>query len=178
MASFAQFLPTLLRFEGGYVNDPDDPGGATNKGITLATFRSAGPGLGFADTSLDALKRLSDADAGRLYKPLYWDKLRGDDIVLQPLAELLVDFHVNAGGNAIRELQRELNAHGVQPPLATDGSCGSATLAALLAADPLPLYRGVRQRRIDYYQRLVAARPALAKFLQGWLNRVAAFPVL
>lgn len=178
MASFAQFLPILLRFEGGYVNDPDDPGGATNKGITLATFRDAGPALGFTDTSLDALKRLSDDDAGRLYKRLYWDKLQADDIALQALADLLVDFYVNAGANAVKELQRALNDAGVQPALAIDGAAGATTLAALRAADPLALYRGLRQRRIDYYQRLADARPALRKFLKGWLNRVAAFPVL
>jgi lysozyme family protein len=176
MASFEEFLPILLRFEGGFVNDPADPGGATNKGITLATFRQAGLTRGIADTSLDALKRLSDHDAGRIYKRLYWDKLCADDIGSQDLANLLVDFYVNAGGNAIKELQGALNDFGTEPPVGGDGAFGPATLDAVRRADSVPLYRALRRRRIEYYQRLAQGRPTLEKFLKGWLNRVAAFP--
>lgn len=178
MARFDLFLPTLLRFEGGFVNDPADPGGATNKGITLATFRAFGPSLGLADTSVDALRRLTDDQAGRIYKAHYWDRLQADAITLQPLAELLVDFYVNAGGHAVTVLQRQLNATGADPRLNEDGGFGPATAAALLRAEPLVTYRGLRERRIAYYERLVDAKPALRKFLRGWLNRVAAFPSL
>lgn len=179
MANFSHYLPLLLRFEGGYVNDPDDPGGATNKGITLKTFQALGPELGIRDTSLEALKRLGDADVARLYKRHYWDALQADTLTLQPLAEMLVDFYVNAGGTAVRELQRELNAGGKrQPPLREDGVFGADTAQALREADALATYRGLRQRRIGYYERLAKANPKLRKFLRGWLNRVAAFPVL
>jgi len=179
MANFADFLPILLRFEGGFVNDPDDPGGATNKGITLKTFQALGPALGLQDTSLEALRRISDDDAARLYKRHYWDALEADRIELQPLANLLVDFYVNAGGNAVRELQRQLNATSQrQPALREDGVFGPDTAQALRQADPLATYRGLRQRRLGYYERLANANPKLQKFLQGWRNRVAAFPVL
>lgn len=179
MASFAEYLPILLRFEGGFVNDPDDPGGATNKGITLKTFQALGPTLGIQDTRLEALKRISDDDAARLYKRHYWDALQADSIQLQPLADLLVDFYVNAGGNAVRELQRQLNAGGQpQPRLREDGVFGEATADALRRSDELATYRGLRQRRIDYYERIANANPKLKKFLRGWLNRVAVFPVL
>ncbi|WP_431257280.1 glycosyl hydrolase 108 family protein [Roseateles chitinivorans] len=83
MADFNRFLPMLLRFEGGFVNDPADPGGATNKGITLQTLRGCGPQLlGIAPT-LDNLLALTDAQAGIVYKRQYWDPLRGDDITSQ-----------------------------------------------------------------------------------------------
>lgn len=176
MAAFNEYLPTLLRFEGGYVNDPADPGGPTNMGITLKTFQGLGPSVGFTDTSLDALKRLSKEDAGRLYKRKYWDALNADAIPLQPLAEMLVDFHVNAGGHAIRELQRLLIDRG--EPLQADGAWGPATERALARLDPATAYRALRERRIRYYERLVEQRPELGKFLKGWLNRVNAFPVL
>jgi len=176
MADFNQYLPTLLRFEGGYVNDPKDPGGPTNMGITLKTFQGLGPSVGFTDTSLEALKRLSKEDAGRLYKLKYWDAVGADAIPLQPLAEMLVDFHVNAGGHAIRELQELLVERGAA--IKPDGAWGPLTAQALKRIDPTTAYRALRERRIAYYERLVARQPDLGKFLKGWLNRVNAFPVL
>ena len=176
MADFNLYLPTLLRFEGGYVNDPKDPGGPTNMGITLKTFQGLGPSAGFTDTSLEALKRLSQADAGRLYKLKYWDAVDADAIALQPLAEMLVDFHVNAGGHAIRELQELLVEHGAA--IKPDGAWGPQTAQALQRIDPTDAYRALRARRIAYYERLAARQPDLRKFLKGWLNRVNAFPVL
>ncbi|WP_431266244.1 glycoside hydrolase family 108 protein [Roseateles chitinivorans] len=176
MAVFNDYLPTLLRFEGGYVNDPDDPGGPTNMGITLRSFESIGPSLGFTDTSLEALRRLTPDEAGRFYKPKYWDVVDADAIPLQALAEMLVDFHVNAGGNAIRELQQLLNEHGAS--LRADGAWGPMTAGALARLDPVIAYRGLRARRVAYYERLVAQRPVLGKYLKGWLRRVDTFPVL
>ena len=178
MASFQVFLPLLLRFEGGFVDDPADPGGATNKGITLQTFQAHARQLLAVAPTLENLKNLSDAQAGTLYKALYWDRARGDEIGLQPLADLLVDFHVNAGANAFKVLQQVLNHLGTQPPLAVDGAMGPGTLRATQGQDPTQVYRGLRQGRIDYYQDLVREHPSLGRFLTGWLNRVAAFPVL
>lgn len=178
MAQFAAYLPHLLRFEGGFVDDPDDPGGATNMGITLKTFQAYGPGLGLTDTSVGALRTLTAEMAGQIYKRHYWDPLQADSIQLQPLAEMLVDFYVNAGRNAVLELQRQLNAMGARPPLTEDGAFGAATAAALHSADPLATYRGLRQRRLQYYTDLAKARPTLNKFLKGWLNRVNSFPAL
>jgi lysozyme family protein len=176
MADFSRFLPLLLRFEGGFVDNPADPGGATNKGVTLKTFRSCAQDLLDLEPTLDHLKQLSDAQAGVIYKTLYWDPAGGDGIALQDLADIVVDFSVNAGHQAFRLLQRVLNGLGARPPLAEDGSMGPATRAALLAADPVQVYRRYRQGRIAYYQDLVREHPGLQPFLKGWLNRVAAFP--
>lgn len=176
MASFDAFLPTLLRFEGGFVDNPADPGGATNKGITMETFRvTATPLLGVEPT-LDNLKYLSDEQAGAIYKKMYWEKARADEIELQDLANIVVDFQVNAGANAIKLLQRVLNAAGVMPALATQGVMDTATLRAIQSLDQRDLYSRYRQGRIDYYLDLVARRPQLQSFLKGWLNRVNAFP--
>lgn len=178
MASFDPFLPTLLRFEGGYVDDPADPGGATNKGVTLQTFKAFGHQLLGVDPTLDNLKRLTDAQAGTIYKTLYWDRLRADEIGLQPLAEILVDFYVNAGANAVKLLQRVLNELGAQPLLSVDGMTGMDTRRALQQMDPTQVYRRYRQGRSAYYEDLVQQRPSLQRFLKGWLARVAAFPDL
>lgn len=178
MANFDKFLPILLQFEGGFVNDPADPGGATNKGITLKTFQSCGARAGCADTSLAALRRITDEQAGRIYKLHYWNPLRADEIALQPLAELLVDFHVNAGANAVKELQRHLNDVCKGKEVAVDGVFGPKTAALFFGTDELQTYRALRARRIAYYERICEANPRLQRFLQGWMNRVGKFPVL
>jgi len=176
MASLEQFFPHLLRFEGGFVDDPADPGGATNKGITLATFnRYAASLLGVAP-GLASLRALSDAQALQIYKTGYWDALRADEIADQPLAEIVFDFYVNAGSAAVKLLQRVINESGATPPLAVDGGFGPGTLRALQSADAVDLYRRYRRGRAEYYQDLVQRRPPLAKFLNGWLNRVNSFP--
>ena len=178
MASFDAYFPTLLKYEGGFVDDPVDPGGATNKGITLGTFeRCARQYLGIEPT-LENLKALTDAQAGKIYKPLYWDKVRGDEIDLQELANIVFDFQVNAGGNASKLLQKVLNDLGASPPLKVDGAIGSVTIAALKNMDQTAVYRRCKQGRIGYYNDLVAERPALGKFLAGWMNRVNSFPDL
>lgn len=178
MADFNRFFPTLLKHEGGFVNDPADPGGATNKGVTLGTFEQCAKRLLGVDPTLANLKALTDAQAGTIYKALYWDKVRGDQIALQPLAEIVFDFQVNAGANASKLLQNVLNAQGASPRLAVDGAIGKGTLDALAKADSRAVYAAYKQGRKDYYTRLVAQRPGLGKFLKGWLARVDAFPDL
>ncbi|MBE0619065.1 MAG: N-acetylmuramidase [Burkholderiales bacterium] len=178
MASFDAFFPTLLKSEGGFVDDPADPGGATNKGVTMATFQNCAKKYLGIEPTLDNLKALTDAQAGQIYKPLYWDKVRGDVIALQDLADIVFDFQVNAGANASRLLQNVINDLGAQPPLAVDGSIGPGTLAALGKVDQTAVYRRYKQGRIAYYRNLVARRPSLGKFLNGWINRVNAFPDL
>ncbi len=178
MASFAAFFATLLKHEGGFVDDPDDPGGATNKGITMETFRRTAQRYLGIEPTLANLKALTDEQAGKIYKPLSWDDVRGDDIDLQELANIVFDFQVNAGDRSSKLLQQVINDLGAKPPLVIDGQIGPGTLRALKAADQKAVYRRFKQGRIDYYKDLVAKRPSLGKFLNGWLNRVNSFPDL
>jgi lysozyme family protein len=178
MADFNSFFPTLLEHEGGYVNDPADPGGATNKGVTFATFRQCATSLLKVDPTLANLRALTNVQAAAIYKKYYWDAVRGDDIALQPLANIVFDFQVNAGANASRLLQRVVNAQGVQPQLVEDGVIGNATIRALVTVDGRAVYAAYKQGRKDYYNRLVTRNSSLAKFLKGWLARVDSFPDL
>jgi lysozyme family protein len=178
MASFDVFFPTLLRHEGGFVNDPADPGGATNKGVTLGTFETCARKYLGIEPTLANLQALTDEQAAKIYKPLYWDEVHGDEIGSQELANIVFDFQVNAGGSASKLLQRVLNDLGAKPPLAVDGDIGAGTMTALNGMDQAAVYRRYKQGRIDYYQDLVAKRPALGKFLNGWLKRVNSFPDL
>jgi lysozyme family protein len=178
MASFERFFPTLLKHEGGFVDDPADPGGATNKGVTMGTFRTCAQKYLGIEPTLENLKALTDAQAAKIYRPLYWDKVRGDEIALQELANIVFDFQVNAGARASELLQRVLNELGAQPPLEVDGDIGARTMAALAKADANSVYRRYKRGRIRYYRDLAARRPPLAKFLNGWLKRVSTFPDL
>ena len=174
MASFNEFLPILLRFEGGFVDDPDDPGGATNKGITLQTFRTCANSLLGIEPTLESLRNLTDAQAGTIYQALYWNKVHGDEIALQELANIVCDFFVNAGGSAAKLLQTILNE--MHSGVEVDGVMGPACMRALAGADQAEVYSRYKQGRINYYQDLARRQPSLAKFLKGWLKRVNAFP--
>lgn len=173
MANFDQFLPILLRFEGGYVDDPTDPGGETNKGVTMATFRQCSHDLLGIDPTSENLRVLTDAQAGIIYHALYWNKMNGDSFQLQDLANIVCDFYVNAGTHATLLLQRVLNGMGAN--LVEDGRIGAASIQALNSFDQVAIYRQYKQGRINYYQSLAQKFP---QFLKGWLNRVNAFPNL
>ncbi len=173
MASFDVFLPIVLRFEGGYSDDPTDPGGETNKGITMATFQNCSHELLGLDPNSSNLKALTDAQAGLIYKALYWNKLQGDSFASQDLANMVCDFYVNAGTNASKLLQHVLNTMGAS--VVEDGAIGPASLQALAGFDQVQVYRQYKRGRIAYYQALGQKYP---QFLQGWLNRVNSFPDL
>jgi lysozyme family protein len=176
MANFTIFLPMLLKFEGGFADDPADPGGVTNKGITFKTFTGCAKKLLNVDPTLENLKNLTDDEAGTIYRALYWNPVRGDEMELQDLANIVCDFYVNGGGNATKLLQRVMNDLGAE--LTVDGSIGPASMGALAGLDQTDVYRSYKSGRIAYYQNLALTQPALSKFLKGWLNRANAFPDL
>lgn len=177
MADFNLFLPTLLKFEGGWADNPNDPGGATNKGITFLTFRSfALPLLGIQPT-LENLQALTDEQAGIIYKSEYWDKVCGDDIELQDLADIVFDFAVNSGiHRAATLLQFCINECAMGGYTAEDGFIGADTIAALNECNQANVYRLYKAQRISAYREIAAADPRKQEFLQGWINRVNAFP--
>lgn len=167
MADFKKFFSTLLRHEGGFVNDPDDPGGATNKGITMDTFRRNAAKLGVEPT-VENLKALTDDQAYLIYKDRYWDRIQGDRIENQDLAEQICDFTVNAGSHGPKTIQRVL---GVKE----DGVIGPITLREINQGDAAVLYRNFREERIQYYRQIAVANPRLKKFLKGWEKRANSF---
>ena len=167
MADFNEAIGPILEHEGGYVDHPADPGGATNLGITFKLFKQYAPELGVPSTK-EALKALTITQAEHIYKKEFWDKMQGDKIKDQQLATQVFDFYVNAGSNAIKLLQTEL---GVQ----ADGAFGPTTLAILNYANPEIVFDQFRDGRVEYYKNLVVKKPALNVFLKGWLNRANKF---
>ena len=173
MASFDLFLPILLRFEGGFVDDPTDPGGETNKGITMATFRHCSRDLLGIEPTSENLKALTDAQAAIIYRALYWDKISGDDIQLQELANIVCDFYVNAGTHATILLQRTLNGMGAH--IAEDGRIGPASIQALNGFNPTEVYRKYKTRP---HGLLPKARPAVPAVLEGLVESGEGLPKL
>ena len=165
MADYRKLIPFSLQFEGGYVNDPADSGGPTNKGVTLNTFRSV---YGRAKTIND-LKHMTDNEWRHIFKSLYWNKCKADDIADQSIANLLVDWAYNSGTSlAIRHIQRIVGVN-------ADGIMGNITLSAINKRSPLPLFGALKQDRIAFLNTTAQKNPRKKKFLKGWLNRVNSF---
>jgi len=175
MANFATALAITLQFEGGNVNNPTDPGGQTNRGITMGTFQQTAQSLLGIDPTPENLSNLTVDQAGIIYQANYWHPVQGDSLILQELANIVFDFYVNSGTRSTKLLQTILNTMGANPPLVVDGSIGPATIQALAPLPQNDVYNQFKQGRIAFYQSLAAKYP---QFIKGWLNRANAFPDL
>ncbi len=173
MADFSLFLPIVLRNEGGWVDNPADPGGATNKGITIHTLKEYSK-LIEVEPTIDSLKKLTDEQAGKIYKVEYWDSIFGDWITYQNLADIFCDFHVNAGYHAVEIFIRTLNALGANHP--PQVRLTQQIVESLNNHDSMEVYVNYKAARIAYYRQLVQEHPMLRTFLKGWIARVNSFP--
>jgi lysozyme family protein len=158
-ANFPRALTLVFRSEGGYVDHPSDPGGATNRGITLATLSAC---RGRACTK-DDIRRLTAAEAGEIYRTRYWDKAGCNDLPAG-IDHAVFDAAVHSGpGRAVRMLQTALH-------VAPDGIVGPVTLAAARRADPLAVVASIGEQRLAMMRRL----PGWTVFGRGWTRRLAA----
>ncbi|TNE62902.1 MAG: peptidoglycan-binding protein [Rhodobacteraceae bacterium] len=183
MKTVQQIAMEIVAREGGYVNDPDDPGGATKYGVTLGTMQRIG-------LDLDGNGRINEADVKRLTRDKardifvehYFKGPRIDE--LPPVLQASVfDMYVNAGANAVRILQRLLNDMGQR--IAIDGAVGPQTIeAAFIAQSLAPNYLadayGIARR--NYYYALADRRPGSRKYAKrrdggkgGWITRAEEF---
>ena len=150
-------IALVLKHEGGYVNNPKDPGGATNLGVTKKVWEEW---VG-KPVSLDEMKALTVKDVTPLYKAQYWDRVRGDDLPAG-VDYAVMDVAVNSGVvRAAKFLQAALG-------LTADGIIGPATLAAAEAANPRQLVTDICDKRLAFMQAL----PIWSTFGKGWQRRV------
>ena len=163
MATFDDALAVVLKMEGGFVDDPHDPGGMTNLGVTKAVWEHW---VGRSASESD-MRSLTPTKVAPLYRAQYWNALQCDALPV-PLALCLFDFGVNAGvSRAARYLQQVVN-------VTVDGHIGPATLRAtqqFVSTNGLAEFiRRYSIARTAYYKSL----PTFNRFGTGWLNRVNA----
>lgn len=158
-SNFKDCLRFTLKYEGGYVDHPADPGGATNLGITIGVLRSW---RGEAVTKAD-VRSLTLNEAGQIYKARYWDKVEGDK--LPPGVDLVVfDYAVNSGpARAAKALQKVVG-------VAADGVIGMDTIRAVHARTPRDVIKGLCAERL----RFVKGLRTWATFGKGWGRRISA----
>lgn len=162
MAKAELLKPFILRWEGGFVDDPLDRGGATNKGITIGTFRN----FYGKDATVEQLKNITDEQWLHIFKSGYWDKWKADDIENQSIADIVVDWAWGSGAaTSIKQVQKILG-------VAVDGIVGDDTLTAINIAGQRSLFVKIHNRRIEFVENIVKRDPSQARFLKGWKNRI------
>ena len=183
MLSVRKIAQEIVAREGGFVDDPDDPGGATNHGVTINTLRRLGIDVN-RDARIDLadVKALTKAQAVDIYVDHYFTR-PGLAALPEAIQPSVFDMQVNAGANAVQILQRLLTSMGF--PCDPDGQVGPQTIRAAQAAfeaapDHLADAYGIARR--NYYYALADARPASRKFARsraggkgGWILRAESF---
>lgn len=162
LSNFKDSLNYVLASEGGFVDNPNDHGGATMKGITLETYR-----IFKKNTHLTAkdLKKISDMDVSVIYLNNYWNACRCSDLP-SGIDYCVFDFAVNAGyGRSIKTLQKSVGAD-------VDGVLGSITLALIQKFDKISLINAFSDQKESFYRSIVDRKPSQIEFLKGWINRI------
>ena len=171
MAQVKILTPFILKHEGGFVNHPNDPGGATNMGITMGTWKSQGYDKdGDGKIDVKDLKLITVDDVTKILKNNYWNRWFADQISSQAVANTLVDWVWLSGANGIKIPQRLLG-------LKEDGIVGYQTMSALKQTLNTPektkkfldqLYKA----RYQFIEDIIKRNPKLGSFRKGWNNRM------
>lgn len=157
--NFAPSLARVLQHEGGYVDDPQDPGGATNHGVTQAAYDAWRQSHGLARSPV---RGISAAEVAAIYRQNYWNAIWGDELPAG-VDYAVFDFAVNSGvKRASRYLQRIVG-------VPDDGQVGPVTIAAVNAKPACATIAALSAARLDFLGQL----PTFPRFGKGWTTRVA-----
>lgn len=161
MSDFRPAFEFMIQHEGGYSDDPSDPGGETNWGISKRSY-----------PYLD-IRSLSQEDAAQIYQRDFWQPKPYRMIISQRVANKVFDLAVNMGfQEAHCIVQRACNELGKK--IWADGQLGPLTIQAINECDPDFLLDAIRYNARHFYMELVARRPSSQKFLNGWIKRADA----
>ncbi len=179
--AFLDAVTTVLKHEGGYVSDPDDPGGATNYGVSLRWLVSQGDidldGDGFndfdfdkdGDVDADDIRAMNLKDAMEIYRRYWWDAY-GYGQLPRLVGSKVFDLSVNMGPRqAHRLLQRAGRACGRD--IAEDGILGPKTKGVITKLPPMMVVSANRSEAAGFYRVLIAQKPIFEKYRDGWLRR-------
>ena len=161
MADKNKLIPIIKKWEGGYSDNPNDRGGATNSGVTLAVYQSV---YGKSKTKND-LKRMTNDQWDYIFTKLYWNKWKADEIKNQSIANILVDWVWMSGLGTIKKIQSLFG-------LTADGIVGNKTISYINSHDQEEVFNKIWNRRKQFYESLVKNNPSQKVFLKGWMNRL------
>jgi lysozyme family protein len=172
MANFILAVQVILEHEGGYSDNPADPGGATNFGITQRELTRCADNLELPKDVKDLTKK----SAAKYYQSEWWGKYNYNVINSQYLATKIFDMAVNMGASEAHKLvQRCINEFNYK--VTVDGILGGLSLHALnsiiVLGDDEDFKRDLQNEQRDFYESLVKEKPKLQVFLKGWLQRAA-----
>lgn len=172
-SSFERAIPVILRHEGGWVNNPKDPGGETNYGISMLFIKHEGflpADLGLLNFNPGCLKLLTVTKAKDLYLQCFWNRFGYGRLTNQTVATKVFDAAVNCGVHQANLLaQRAAGVH-------DDGFLGPISVAAINITVPGTFLTAFVARMEAYYRAIVTVHPAEAEFLPNWLKRAADIP--
>lgn len=168
MAVLEKLLPFIEKWEGGYVNDPQDLGGATNRGITVGAWKTVGYDKD-GDGNIDEkdVRLLTREDFVMVLRDHYWNRCQADRIQSQAIANMLVDWVWCSGAVGIKQVQTLL---GVK----VDGVVGEKTLCAINSTPSRELFYQIQAAREEYVETICNKREANLRFRKGWLRRIDA----
>lgn len=171
-ATFDPAFAKVIQNEGGYVNDPQDPGGETYKGVSRSNWNSW---RGWQ--SIDLNKARPDFPANlekdldlqsavkQFYNDMFWSKINGDALVSQAVANSIFDFAVNAGVKTSVVLAQMVVG------TTQDGVLGDESVKAINNFDPEQFLASFALAKIVRYINIVKNRPASQKYFYGWVRR-------
>ncbi|MDM1396055.1 peptidoglycan domain protein [Myroides odoratimimus] len=168
MADIEKLAPKIAKWEGGYVNDPKDRGGATNMGVTIATWKQVGYDKNNDGVINEKDIKLLTHDDFKYVLRKYWDVWKADQINNQSIANILVDWVWGSGKWGVIISQRILG-------LKEDGIVGPATLNAVNSANQKELFGKIYQEREKFLNNIVKNNPSQKRFINGWMNRLRDF---
>jgi lysozyme family protein len=153
--NYPQALKQVLKYEGGYVDHPKDPGGPTNKGVTQAVYDNWRKSQ---NLSIQSVRAIADSEVAAIYKNLYWDRVSGD-LLPSGVDFAVFDFAVNSGvSRAAKMLQSVVG-------VTQDGQIGPATILATKTYVAM----SITNRRLAFMQSL----SIWSTFGKGWSARIA-----
>jgi lysozyme family protein len=168
MSTFELAIPVVLRREGGLVDNPADPGGITNFGVSLRWLKAQGlAGDIDHDGDVDAsdIRKMTVEHATAFYRHFWWDAYHYDQVVAQMVATKIFDAAVNMGPPRAHRFAQDIA--GVDE----DGKLGPKSYAAINAVPSLDFITKYQNEMAAFYRRLVFLDPRRQQFLKGWLNR-------
>lgn len=177
MADFNKAIKTILRHEGGYVNNVNDSGGATNFGVSLRFLQDHPEGDFNHDgvVNINDIKNMTIEQAALIYKLFWWDKFKYGQFADQTIAVKTFDFSVNMGAKRAHILLQEALNEAFGLKLDCDGVLGPASIQAINAikdgGEEQKLITAYCDAAWGFYQRLIAKNPKLKVFEKGWKNR-------